>query len=216
MRTDAEIGKDVKEELMWDPMLIASEINIIVKHGIVTLSGYVNAYNKRLAAENATWKVRGVRAVAEELKVQLTAEEGISDIEIAENILTAFKLNTYIPEEKIHITVTDGWIKFSGELDWNFEKDQAFNTIINLKGIKGYTNQVTVKPRITNSVVVDQIRKALDRSGDFEASKIVVESEGTKVILKGLVRSRLEKLAVEKAVWLTPGVSMLENHLEIL
>ncbi|MEO7216530.1 BON domain-containing protein [Mucilaginibacter sp.] len=146
MRTDEEILRDVTDELKWDPILQNANIGMNVHDGIVTLTGNVDSYGKRVAAENAVWAVKGVTAVAEELNVQLAPHDVVSDYMVAKNILMAFKLNTYVPEGEIKIAVTNGNVKLAGEVDWNFQKDQADNTINNLRGTKSSVNSITIKP----------------------------------------------------------------------
>jgi osmotically-inducible protein OsmY len=216
MKTDLEIQKDVMDELNWEPILNASEIGVAVHNGVVTLSGYVNNYAKKFASENAAWRVKGVKAVAEELEVRLANDARITDTDVAESIIHTLMWNTSIPDEKIKIKVTDGWVYLEGEVDWNFQKESAFNAIRNLKGVSGVSNLITVKPRVNDNVVKDNIRKALERNADLEAGNIKVETLGNKVILKGTIRSWLERRAVENAVWSAPGVATVEDQLLIL
>ncbi|BAU55063.1 BON domain-containing protein [Mucilaginibacter gotjawali] len=215
MKTDSEIQKNVMDELKWEPILNPSEIGVAVHNGVVTLSGYVDNYAKKIAAENAAWRVKGVQAVAEELEVRFLAGEKLPDNEIAENIVRTLKWHTTIPDEQIRVKVTEGWVYLEGEVDWNFQKEAAFNAIRFLQGVKGVSNLIVVKPRVNTNVVKDNIRKALERNADFEANNIKVETLGNKVILKGKTRSRVEKNSAERAAWSAPGVMAVEDLLVI-
>lgn len=214
MKTDSEIQRDVIDELKWEPILEAAEIGVTVHNAIVTLSGYVSNYAKKFAAEKATWRVKGVKAVAEELEVQL-GEDKPTDAEIAGSIINTLKWHTSIPDEQIKVKVSDGWVYLTGEVDWNYQKESAFKAIRVLKGVRGVTNMIDVKPNINTTVVQDNIRKALERSADFEADQIKVETLGNKVILKGTTRSFEERKAAERAAWSAPGVMSVEDELII-
>jgi osmotically-inducible protein OsmY len=213
MKTDAEIQRDVMEELKWEPFLIASEIGVAVHNGVVTLGGFVDTYAKKFAAEHAAWRVKGVKAIAEELQVLLTDDGKLPDAEIAENIVNALKWNNSLSEDKIKINVMDGWVTLSGEVDWKYEKDLAHNAIRYLKGVKGDNNEITVKPSVNKAVVKDHIYEALERNAHFEAETIKVETIGNTVVLKGTIRSWNERQAVERAAWSTPGVSSVQDDL---
>lgn len=215
MKTDSEIQKNVMDELKWEPILIASEIGVAVHHGVVSLNGYVSSYAKKFAAENAAWRVKGVRAVAEELQVQLADDDKLNDTEIAENVASTLKWHTSIPEEKIKIKVANGWVTLDGQVDWNFQRESVFIAVSHLKGVTGVTNLISVKPRIDTAVVKDNIRKALERSADMEAANIKVDALGNKVILKGHTKSWVERRAVENAAWSAPGVATVDDQLVI-
>ncbi|WP_094572940.1 BON domain-containing protein [Mucilaginibacter xinganensis] len=214
MKTDSEIQKDVMDELRWEPILNASEIGVAVKNGVVTLNGCVNSYGKKLAAENATWRVKGVKAVAEELVVKFT-DTTLTDAEIAGNIVNTLKWHTAIPDQNIKVKVTDGWVYLEGEVDWHFQRDSATGAIKYLKGVKGVSNLILIKPRVNTAIIKESIKQALERSADFEAGNIQVDTVGDKVILSGSTRSRIEKNAIERAAWSAPGVTAVEDQLII-
>lgn len=214
MKTDSELQRDVMDELKWEPILDATEIGVAVHNGIVTLSGYVSNYAKKFAAESATWRVKGVKAVAEELEVQLD-ENKPTDAEIAGSIINILKWHTAIPDEQIRVKVTDGWVYLNGEVNWNYQKDSVIKAVRVLKGVTGVSNLIDVKPRINTTVVKDHIRKALERSADFEADQIKIETLGNKVILKGTTRSFEERKAAERAAWSAPGVMSVDDELII-
>ena len=213
MKTDQQLQHDVMEELKWDPVLNASEIGVSVKNGIVTLSGYVNSYSKKIAAENATKRVKGVRAVAEDIEVKLGVDGKRNDTEIADAAINALKWNTNVPDERVKLKVENGWVTIEGSADWQFQKDAATVAVRDIIGVKGVTNLISLAPRVNAAVVENNIRHALERSADIEADKIKVEAKGSKVILKGKVRSWSERQEVERAAWSSPGVIEVEDDL---
>lgn len=215
MKTDQQLQQDVMGELKWDPLLTASEIGVSVKNGVVTLSGYVNSYSKKLAAENAAKRVKGVRAVAEDIEIRLGTDGRRNDTEIAEAALNVLKWNTNVPDERIKLKVENGWVNMEGDVDWQFQKSTAENAISNISGVRGIRNLITITPKVNISGVENRIKNALQRSAAIEANDIAVRAEGNKVILKGKVRSWAERREVERAVWSTPGVAEVEDDLLI-
>jgi osmotically-inducible protein OsmY len=215
MKTDQQLQQDVMDELKWDPLLTASEIGVSVKNCVVTLSGYVNSYSKKLAAENAAKRVKGVRAVAEDIEIRLGMDGRRNDTEIAQAALNALKWNTNVPDERIKLKVENGWVNLEGDVDWQFQKSTAENAISNISGVRGIRNLITITPKVNISGVENRIKNALQRSAAIEAGNIAVRAEGNKVILKGKVRSWAERREVERAVWSTPGVAEVEDDLLI-
>lgn len=213
MKTNLELQKDVQEELKWEPMLRDAEIGASAKDGIVTLTGIVDSYAKKLAAEKAAKTVMGVKAVAQEIEVKLLPVGKRSDTDIAQAALNALKWHTSVPDEKIKLKVEDGWAKVEGEVDWQFQKDAITKALENLIGVKGVTNFVTIKPRIDAKVVKDNISNAFYRNAAIDSANIKVETTGNKVILKGTVHSWFERKAAEKAAWSAPGVINVEDDL---
>lgn len=215
MKTDIQIQKDVMEELMWEPFLNASEIGVSVKKGVVTLSGQVDSYSKKLSAEKVAKKVAGVKAVAEDIQVGISPDYRKTDTEIAEAVINAMKWHTMIPEEKIKVKVEDGDVKLEGEVEWEYQRSQAKTAIQNLTGVRSVINLITVKPKITATDIKQKISSAFQRSATIDAEKINTEIMGNKVILRGKVRSFAEKEDAEIAAWNSPGVSNVESKLEI-
>lgn len=215
MKTDSEIQKDVMAELKWEPFLNATEIGVAVHDGIVTLSGYVSTYAKRYAAEKAAWRVKGVKAVAEKLEVRLGPDGKLTDEEVASSIISTLKWHTTIPDEQIKVRVSDGWVYLDGQVDWNYQRVAAGNAIRSLKGVRGVSNLITIKPVINVAGVKDNIRQALERSADVEASHIQVETKGNEVVLKGNIRSFEERRAAEQAAWSAAGVVSVKDELVI-
>lgn len=215
MINDLQIQKDVIEELRWEPFLNSSEIGVAVKNGIVTLSGQVDSYSKKLFAEKAAKKVSGVKAVAEDIQVGILPGLRKTDTEIAEAVLNALKWHSAIQEEKIKIKVENGNVKLEGEVEWEYQRSSINSAIENLAGVHSVINLVTVKPKITPSEVQQKIKAAFQRSATIDAGKITAEVFGSKVILRGPVRSFAEKEDAEVAAWNAPGITSVESKLEI-
>jgi len=215
MKSDVQIQKDVMEELKWQPFLNASEIGVAVKNGIVTLSGKVNSYSKKLTAERAAKKVAGVKAVAEEIEVGPTSPYSKTDAELAEAVLNALKWHAAVQEEKIKISVENGTVKLEGEVDWAYQRTSAKSAIENLTGIRSVVNLITVKPTITASDIQQKIKAAFLRNASFDAGHVTAEVDGGKVTLNGFVRSLSEKEDAETAAWNAPGVTRVDSKLEI-
>ena len=215
MKTDAQLQEDVIEELKWDPKLNAAEIGVAVKNGIVILSGHVDNYTKKLAAEEAVKRMKDVKGIAEEITVQLSFDGKRTDEELAQAAVNALKWNNAVPDQNIKVEVEKGWLTLEGHLDWQFQKDAATNAVKDIIGLKGVTNLLTIKPKINIPVVRDTIKKALERSADIESDRIVIETQGNKITLRGKARSWSERNEVERAAWCAPGVMEVEDELVI-
>jgi osmotically-inducible protein OsmY len=213
MKTNIELQQDVLDELKWNPMLNAAEIGVIVKDGVVTLTGKVDSYTKKIAAEKTTKNVAGVKAVAIDIEVKLGYDKP-DDADIAKAAVNALKWHSSIPEDKVKIEVDNGWVTLEGQVNWPFQKDSAENCIENLTGVRGISNLITIKPK-TDKLIKDNILKAFQRNAALEAAKITVETIGDKVILKGKVHSWSERHEAEKAAWNAPGVVEVEDDLLI-
>lgn len=197
MKTNIELQQDVLDELKWNPMLNATEIGVIVKDGVVTLTGKVDSYLKKIAAEKTTKNVAGVKAVAMDIEVKLAYDKP-DDADIAKAAINALKWHSSIPEDKVKLEVDNGWVTLEGQVSWPFQKDSAENCIENLTGVRGISNLITIKPK-TDKLIKDNIVKAFQRNAALEASKITVETIGDKVILKGKVHSWSARNEAEKA-----------------
>jgi len=215
MKTDAKIMEDVLQELAWQLGVDKTQIGVIVKDGVVTLTGVVDSYTKKIAAERAAKSVYGVKAVAEDIEVKYSAEKGKTDTEIAKAVVEAFEWNTAIPEEDIKIKVEDGWVYLNGEVKWAYQRTAAKNIVEKLYGVKGVINSITIKQLVKPEEVKDRIVKALERSADLEAKNIHVDVDGHTVTLTGTVHSLNEKDEARKAAFYAPGVSKVVNKLEV-
>jgi len=212
-RTDEEIQRDVLAELKWDAQLQPNEIGVMAKDGVVTLTGWVDSYLKKWAAEDSAHRVPGVKAVANDIEVRLATQRTDSDIAAA--AVHALEWDAGLPAEKIHVTVSKGWVTLRGEVEWQWQREEAERVVRRLTGVTGVTNLITVKPRVTATDLKKKIQDALVRNAQIDADRITVEVEGNKVILKGSVRSYAEKQEAERVAWLAPGVAAVENRIVI-
>lgn len=215
MRTNSEIQQNVMEELKWEPLLNASEIGVAVKNGVVTLSGIVDTYAKKVAAEKAAKRVAGVKAVAEDITVRLFPGTKKTDAEIAEAVLTALQWHSAVQEDQIKVKVEDGIVTLEGEVQWQFQKDAARNMVENLNGVREISNKIKITPAVTSKNIKHEINAAFHRHATVDSGKIKVEVSGSRVTLRGKVRSWAEKRDAEIAAWLAPGVNTIDNELEI-
>ncbi len=214
-RSDEAIQKDVLDELKWNAYVRPNEIGVSVKDGIVTLTGWVNSYMKKIAAEEAAHRVPGVKAVANDIEVRLLSSDERTDADLAAAVLNALKWDAAIPTGKIDVTVSKGWVTLKGEVEFAFQKRDAERAVHRLTGVKGVTNLITVPSHVSPSELKQQIEKALVRNAQTDASRITVETQGSKVILHGTVRSYAEKKAAEDTAWSAPGVTDVDNRITI-
>ncbi|HWQ11282.1 MAG TPA: BON domain-containing protein [Roseiflexaceae bacterium] len=213
--TDREIQQAVLRELEWEPMVKSTEIGVSVKDGIVTLSGFVDSYSKRYNAERAAKRVYGVKAVVNELEVHLPSSSERTDEDIARAAVRALEDRITVPHDRIKVTVSNGWITLEGEVEWQYQREAADSAVRHLTGVKGVTNLITIKPRISPAEIRSKIEEALRRSAELDARRITVETEGSKVILRGRVRSWAERDEAQRAAWRAPGVTEVENHITV-
>jgi osmotically-inducible protein OsmY len=213
IHTDEEIQKDVLAELKWDAQVQPNEIGVSVKDGVVTLTGWVDSYLKKWAAEDAAHRVGGVKAVANDIEVKVFSER--TDADIAEAAIRALQWDAAVPADNIQVTVSKGWITLKGEVNWNFEKQDAERVVRRLTGVTGVSNLITVKPSTTATELKKRIENALVRNAQVDAGKITVEVQGSKAILKESVRAWIEKEEAERVAWLAPGVTSVENRITV-
>ncbi len=216
MKTDKELQHDVLDELQYEPCIDASQIGVIAHNGIITLSGTVASYAEQHAATHAAERVSGVKAVANETKVELPSMHRRDDADIAQAVLNALKWHVWVPQDSIKVKVEQGWVTLEGTVKSEFQRTFADDSVRYLTGVNGVTNLITVNPAAINpSEVKAKIESALRRGTELWAKSIKVEVDGNKVVLKGSVRSRAERSEVEHAAWAAPGVSQVEDNLTI-
>ncbi len=215
MKSDSEIERDVRDELKWDPDLDASDIAVSVKDGVVTLAGFTKSYTDRLEAEQAAKRVAGVRAVANDIEVRLPAIDQRPDPDIARDAVAALKAELPISHDRIKVIVKDGWVTLEGAVEWQYQKTAADNAVRKVKGVKGVTNVVTVKPKVEPSELQRKIIAAFKRNAEVDANRITVEANGSEVILKGTVRSWVERQEAERIAWSAPGVTKVEDRIVV-
>ena len=216
MKNDAQIQKDVIAQLNWEPVLNAAEIGVSVKEGIVTLSGIVDTYTKKLAAERVAKGVSGVRAVAEDIQVGVSPFFRRTDTEIAEAVLNALKWHTAVNEDKIKIKVEDGVVTLDGQVEWDYQRRAAKTAIENLSGIRTIYNFISVKPAANPVDIKKKISDSFHRMASVDAEKLSVDIIGSKAILRGRVHSIKEKEDAADIAWAAPGIMNVDNQLEVV
>ena len=215
MKNNSELQADVQNAIKWEPLLNATEIEVTVKDGVVSLTGIVDSYVKKMEAENAAKRVMGVKALVENIKVKFPNSFSKSNDEIAADVLHALKTNWSIPENKITVKVEEGWVTLDGNLPWNFEKEAAKKSVSYLTGIKGITNNITIKSDILDTIEQSDIENAISRSWSINDNDIKVKVSGTTVTLSGTVTSWYQKEEAARIAWNTPGIWHIINELEI-
>ena len=215
MKSDLELKDDVLSELAWDPTVHADAIDVMVKDGVVALSGHLGTYAEKRAVEKAVRRVTGVRGVALDLDVRLAPEHERGDSDIARAAIAALQWHAWVPHERLHVQVQDGWVTLSGEVDWHYQLASAEQCIRPLLGVRGITNNITVRSRVSERDVSNQIIGALKRHAQREASRIEVDVQGSVVTLEGAVDSLPEHDAALAAAAATRGVSRVVDHLSI-
>jgi osmotically-inducible protein OsmY len=215
MKSDSEIERDVRDELKWDPDLNADDIAVSVKDGVVTLAGFTQSYFDRLEAEAAAKRVAGVHAVANDIEVRLPKIDQRPDPDIARDAVAALKAELPLSYDRIKVVVRDGWINLEGAVEWQYQKSAAESAVRRVKGAKGVTDVITVKPKVEPSELKRKIQEAFKRNAQLDADRITVEANGSVVTLKGTVHSWIEREEAERVAWSAPGITKVEDRITV-
>ena len=216
MKTDADLKKDVTAELAWDPTVKSTAIGVAVKDGVVTLTGHLETFADKHAAERALRRVAGVKAIALELDVKLSPDHKRSDTDIAAGAEEALKWNTLVPLESIRLTVDHGWVTLQGDVEWDYQRRSVERAIRPLMGVVGISNEITLRAGPEAIDLSRKIQEALTRQALLEAKQIQVDVDGTTVKLSGKVNSWREREAVQGVAWAAPGVHAVINELHVV
>ncbi|HEX8945492.1 MAG TPA: BON domain-containing protein [Gemmatimonadaceae bacterium] len=219
MKTDMQLHQDVLAELTWDPQLYESgqDIGVGANDGVVTLAGSVASYAEKLAAEHAAERVGGVKAVVNNLVVNIPSSMAHSDAELAQRLVKALMWDIEVPNDTIKAAIANGWVTLEGEAEWQFQRDAAARVARNLTGVRGVTNNIKVIAKgVSSSVVSRGIKEALERRADRTAANIIVDAKDGVVTLTGSVPSFGERRAAEGAAWSAPGVTEVRDALAVV
>jgi osmotically-inducible protein OsmY len=215
MQDDPWIRNDILDELEEEPSLDPSAIGVTVHNGVVTLSGHVRTFSEKRAAEKAAARIKGVRAIVQEITVELPREHAEPDDVIADRAVRVLEWNVRIPHERIQVHVEKGWVTLSGQVDWQFQKEAAEKALRSLLGLTGATNLNSVTPRVQVADVQQRIERALKRNAELEAAGIRVTATDGNVVLEGKVHNWFDRKLAEDAAWRVPGVVRFEDRIAI-
>jgi osmotically-inducible protein OsmY len=213
---DKDLKQYVENALDWEPSVDAKDIGVSADQGVVTLRGTVRSYSEKLAAERVALRVYGVKAVANDLTVHVASAYQRTDTEIAQAAVSALKWHSVVPDDRVTVTVKDGWITLAGTLDWQYQRDATARAVRDLTGVKGVTDDIRVKPTVKTTDVRDKIEAAFKRSAEIDARRVNVTAQDGKVILSGSVHSWAERREAERAAWAAPGVSHVDDRLAVV
>jgi len=213
---DISVRQNVLDELQYEPSVNAAHIGVTAEGGVITLTGHVDTYAEKLQAEKAARRIKGVRAIADDIVVRHAFDKKMADDEIASRALSILKWDAMVSAAALTVTVRDGWISLSGQVDWNFQRRAAESAVRKLSGVRGVNNDIVVKPRVEPTDIRQKIEAALKRRAEAEAREIRVSVEGgNHVILEGTVDSWDDRFAVENVAWAAEGVKSVDTRLKI-
>jgi osmotically-inducible protein OsmY len=215
MTSDSTIKFHVEQELKSDPVLSAGDIAVAVHAGVVTLTGFVRYYRHRRQAETAVRRVAGVTAVVNDIEVRLPLLHRRPDPQIVRDAVAALRRSLPRASNNIVVSVSDGWLKLEGEVEWDFEREEAKWDVAPVRGVIGVTNDIRIKPKVAAADVRSVIAAAFRRSATIDASGIEVDVVGDQVTLRGTVHALREREEAERSAWRVPGIAHVDNRLEV-
>ena len=216
MKTDSQLQQDVMAELKWEPAVHAAQIGVEVKDGVVTLAGEVSSYTEKLNAERAAQRVNGVMALAVEMKVKLSEFGRRTDTDIAGAARNILGWTTSLPADAVKVLVEGGWLTLSGSVEWQYQREDAADSVRYLSGVTGVSNQIAIKPPVSSSVVKSDIEAALKRRAAADAQTIAVGVEGGDVTLTGTVHSWAERDLATRSAWGSAGVRNVVDKMNLV
>jgi len=215
MKTDSQLQQDVMEELKWEPSVHAAQIGVEVKDGVVTLAGEVSSYGEKWNAERVAQQVSGVKAMAIEIKVKLSGLGERTDADIARSAENLLSWTSTLPTDAVTVMVEGGWLTLSGEVEWQYQRQAAADSVRYLAGVTGVSNQIAIKPSLLAVVVKSDIEAALRRGAIADAKTIAVDVKGADVTLTGTVHSWAERRLATRSAWGSPGVRNVVDKMNI-
>ena len=215
MRLDADIKRDVEDELRWDPDIDATDMAVAVHNGVVQLSGFARSYPQKTQAERDAKRVAGVVGVANDIEVRLPVIDQRPDADIVRDAVSALKTELPYSSENIKVIARDGWLTLEGAVEWNYARERAESAVKRVRGAKGVTNSITLKPKAAPFEIRRKIEDAFRRSAELDASRITVEANGSEIVLRGTVKSWAERQEAERTAWAAPGVTKVDNRIAI-
>lgn len=214
--TDVELRQTVSDALEFEPSINAAHVGVAAKDGVVTLSGHVATYAEKLKAEEVAMGVRGVKAIAEEIEVRPAGTHATADDEIARRVLEVLRWNTTVPDDRVKVTVQNGWVTLTGSVEWNYQRESASRALQGLAGVRGVANTIRIAPKASPADLRNRIEQALKRQAELDALGIAVELTDGSVTLRGKVHSLSERRVAEQAVWAAPGVREVRDNLSVM
>ena len=215
MSKDSDLQKRVLSELAWEPSVTDGHLGVTAKDGMVTLSGHVRSYAEKIAAERAVRRVKGVRAITEEIEVRLPADLSHADHDIATTAVQAIARDTSLPHNAIVVAVENGWVTLTGEVGWHYRQEAAERDVRGPRGVVGVTDAITLRPKVNVANLSDDIMTAMGRSAFFDRETVHVRSEGGKVFLTGSVPTWHDRFLASSTAWSAAGTTDVVNDLTV-
>jgi osmotically-inducible protein OsmY len=214
-KSDLELKNDVLAELKYEPSVQVSDIGVLVNDGAVTLHGYANSYGEKRNAVTAAGRVGGVQVLVDEIEVKLPTSMRLSDTDVAAAVAHQLRASTMIPAGMVRASVKNGWVTLEGEVEWWYQKNAAETSVRYLAGVEGVMDLISLKAKVAPLDVAALIKAAFQRSASLDAEKISIDTLGTKVTLRGTVRTQSERDEAGRAAWAAAGIFAVDNQLKV-